>query len=518
MSGFNFKVNRVLKFIIGELARIISDNPKHVYTSRQSLEQWISQVKKNPPKISGKVLITAIRNETWIEWGAYSAAVFRLMGFESTILYKGSEVRKHYKEKSYFNFWSGVSKIPGVTLVDIELLPFDKSRYNLYYEQCTKSAVAALAYDYHIESSDITDNYQVYFADLEFLKVESAQNGARIYQHLIENKYHQFICYSGIIRDTNMILQAALDANQETVCVEGWAWRAGHLIYNFNAPALEYNVQGWLKHFGAWTDQKEKEINQYFNFLDGNRQENNWLENFYMVQRAKVNKEFPERIEKFLSGNHKIFLLPCNVIGDSSLLNRETIFKSHREFVKQTIIFFANRPDLKLIVRAHPAEEWVKEKVAIKMGLFAKELAVGHSNILVIDSGEILNTFSLIPFVHTGLVWVTSAGVDMVARGIPVITAAKPKYTGMGIVEEPETIEAFFDLINKFASNDLRPSIEQMQKAKEYLYLVFKGFSYKAQGQSYRALSCKLGNMPDQEEHDMFYKILLKLEKAPDLY
>lgn len=506
---------KIFNILLGEIDRHLLKNGNHVYTKRQALEQWIYQL-NNLPDIKGRVLITALRNETWIEWAVYCAAVIRQMGFESTLLYKAEEVEKFYKGKTYFNFWSGVKKIPGIILIDLNTLPFDNRKYDYYYEVCCSSSIAALAYDYHIESADIIDNPDLYSKELELLRAESATNGARLYNHLTQNKYHQFICYSGIIRDTSMLLQGAIEASHEVVCVEGWSWRPGHMIYNFNAPALEYNIKGWMNHFGSWDKSKEKEISEYFKFLDGNKSHNNWLQNFYSVQLAKISEGMPHFITDFLNGPEKIFLLACNVIGDSSLLNRETFFRSHKEFIKETVEFFKNRNDLKLIIRVHPAEEWVKTKVKIKLGSYSTDLVGVTDNILVIDSSEKLNTFALIPYIHAGLVWVTSAGVDLVVRGKQVITAALPKYYGLGIVNEPKSKKEYFDMIDMLAKTDIGSSVEQITRAKEYLYVVFKGFSYEAQGRDYHATSCRLDKMPSQVEHDNFYRILLKLAPNPD--
>ncbi len=503
------------KIIKAELERTLGKDIKDAITPRQALEQWIKDLKPSPD-VKGRVLITAFRNRTWIEWAIYCAAVIRQMGFESTILFKQDEIRKFYNEPSYFNFWEGVKKLPGIELVNIDDLPFKEEDYNKYINTYDKDLIAALAYDHHLESSDIIEQTEKFGTEITELKIEAAKNGARVYQYCKNNKFHLFICYSGIIRDTKLILQGALDAGQQTVCVEGWGWRPGHMIYNFNAPSLEYNVKGWMKYFGKWDEKKNALMSKYFSFLDGDKADTDWLKNFQTVQKAKKGEKIPEYIHGFLNGQQKIFLLACNVIGDSSLLNRETIFKSHRDFVKQNIEYFASRPDLKLIVRAHPGEGLVKAKVAIKMGEFAKQISKEISNVLVIDDTEKLNTFSLIPFVHAGLVWITSAGADMVVRGIPVISGAMPKYTGLGIVDEPKTQEEYFSLIDNYSKSEIKPTAEQILKAKEYLHLVFKGFSFEAQGRTFRANSCKLNKMPSQAEHDRFYKILLGLEPAPD--
>ena len=485
------------------------------YRNRIVVRNWI-RLLKNAQSPKGRILISALRNKTWIEWAAYCAAVCRQMGFESTLLFKESEIKKFYPNPGPLNFWTGVKKIPGIKMINIEELPYEKAVFDSYFLSSNKKIIAALAYDHHIESADITDDLNTYGPQLKELTITAAMNGARIYKFLTQQKFHQFICYSGIISDTSLLLSGALDAGQDIVCVEGWAWRPGHMIYNFNAPALEYNINGWLKSFGDWNEKKESEMSGYFKFLDGVKQDNEWLENFYLVQRAKLTEDLPDTVSNFVQGNDKIFLLACNVIGDSSLLNRETIFKSHREFLRITIEYFKKNQQLKLIIRVHPAEEWNKGAVSLQMGAYSRKLCEGLSNILVIDANEKMNTFALVPFIRAGLIWITSAGADLVARGIPVISAAKPKYYGQGIVDEPVTIDEYFSLINRYAEHQEHTSPEQIQHAKEYLYIVFKGFSFEAQGRSYRANTCRLNDMPSQEDHDRFYRILLKTEQAPD--
>lgn len=493
------------------LCRSLSLSKKKNELLSNALSSWLAEMRMvNPTK--GRVLITALRNETWIEWAIYATVVLRQFGYESSLLYKSSELTSYYQDI----FKEMVSQISGIQLIDIENLQYDEEVYYRYKKICVKPATAALAYDYHIESEDILENESKYGKELLALLDESAKNGARLFNFFSSNKFHQFICYSGIIYDTHMLLHAAKESSQEVVCVEGWAWRPGHMIYNFGAPALEYNIRGWMTYFGGWTKEKDFQLKKYMNFLDGNREDDEWLNNFYAVQRDKVRTELPKFISGFVNDNKPVFILLCNVIGDSSLLNRETIFKSHKDFIIKTVEYFSKNKNIKLIIRAHPAEEWVKGKVSIKLGKFSKEITKGMENIIVIDSDEKINTFSLVPFLRGGLVWLTSAGVDLVLRGIPVIAGASPKYAGLGIVEEPKSVEEYFNFIDKLSLNDIRTTAHQIQVAKEYLYVVFKGFSFEAQGRTYRADSCYLNNMPNQEEHDRFFKILLKEETAPD--
>ncbi len=509
------KILKNSEVIRSSFERLSGSQISHIGNSKQAIEQWLSKLENVPPA-KGKVLITALRNNTWIEWAAYCSAVIRQMGFESTLLYNEGEIVKLYKSPLLRKFWSSLNRIPGLKLVNLETLAYDEHNYHHYLSQNESACIAALAYDYHIESAEIVDHPEKYGKELLSLKDKSAKNGARLFKYCKGSKFHIFLCYSGIIHDTSMLLQGAIDAGQETVCVEGWAWRPGHMIYNFNAPALEYNVRGWMNYLSKFEKNKDTDIKKYFDFLDGAEPENEWLNNFYNVQKTKIAKDLPSNIKNFIQGKEKIFLLASNVIGDSSMMNRETIFRSHKEFLEQTTTYFMDNPNLKLIIRAHPGESWVKSKVVVRMGKLAKEIAKGIPNILVIDSDEKVNTFSLLPFLQAGLVWISSAGADITARGVPVIAAARPKYSDLGFVSEPKNKNEYFDLIKFHSENNLRPSKEQIQSAKDYLYLVFKGFSFEAYGRNFRADTCILNNMPTQEEHDRFYKIILKLETAPD--
>ncbi|MGB4850566.1 MAG: hypothetical protein WBP41_21750, partial [Saprospiraceae bacterium] len=148
---------------------------------------------------------------------------------------------------------------------------------------------------------------------------------------------------------------------------------------------------------------------------------------------------------------------------------------------------------------------------------FAEKLSRDFENILVIKGDEKINTFYLLPFIKCGLVWLSSIGVDLVVRGIPVICAASPKYGGLGFVHEPRTKKEYFDMIREYARLPKKSTKEDEQlNARKYLYVVFKGFSFPAQGVDYSAKTLVLNNMPFQTEHDRFYSILTGESERPD--
>jgi hypothetical protein len=441
------------------------------------------------------------------------------MGYASTLLYSGECVRRLYPDaRNCSNFWAGVASIPDVELVDLDELPVSVELKERFRSAATGVAPSALAYDLHLEQADVLANLGLHGESLRALTDRMTRAGAALHEYLATHSFHRFLLYSGLIGESPLLLLAARERKLPTFCLEGWAWRPGHMMYNLNAPALEYNVSGWQRALGDWDRAKAEELQAYVSFLDGwQPSKTEWLDNFYRIQKSKVTARMPKGLARFLEGGEPLFVLAPNVIGDSSMLHRETIFPGQHVWVREVIRHFAVRPRWKLVVRAHPAEVWMGRKCVVAMGRVVRDIAGKQPNVFVIDATEKVNVFSLLPFARAGLVWLSSVGVDMVVRGVPVVAAARPKYEGLGIVEEPRSKSDYFAALDRWGERQARPTDAQVLQGKRYLYLTFKGFSFEATGRNYRATGCRLGQMPAQAEHDRFYRILVGEEPAPDL-
>jgi len=504
-------------FVETELCILLGRSITHPATAAQALEQWLAALGELPP-VRGRILITALRNPTWIEWAAYCACIARQSGYEATLVYDGELVRRFYPQGRFGrNFFRGLHRIPGIELVDLLAKGENLAPSPGLLAEAEEWAPVALAYDYHVEEHDIRTQKEKYHTAWSSFVSRASTLAAGLDHFLQGRSFHRALCYSGLISESKLLLGILRGHNIQTVCLEGWAWRPGHMIYNLNAPALEYNVLGWMRSLGDWDAKKEQEVNAYLRFLDGKVQDAAWLNNFYRIQRDELSASLSEPLRSFVAGDAPVFLLAPNVIGDSSTLRRETIFPSMQVWIEQVIRWFGERPQFKLVVRAHPAERWIGSKCAIYIGDVARRAAEGMPNVHVIDSAESVNTFSLIPFARAGLAWLSSAGVDFVVRGLPTVVAARPKYTGLGIVDEPASAEAYFELLEKWSVQATRPEPKQILQGKRYLHMVFKGFSFEAGGRDYRATGLKLGSMLNQPEHDRFYRILFGDEPMPDV-
>jgi hypothetical protein len=169
-----------------------------------------------------------------------------------------------------------------------------------------------------------------------------------------------------------------------------------------------------------------------------------------------------------------VVLLAANVLGDSLTLGRNIFAESMSEWITRTVQFFANRPDVQLVIRIHPGEKLVPQ--AKSMGMVVREaLPELPSHIHVIGALDNVNTYDLIEIANLGLAYTTTVGVETAMNGIPVISCGETHYRGRGFTIDPNSWEEYFSTLQKVLS-DLpahRLTEEQTAKAWNYAYRFF---------------------------------------------
>jgi hypothetical protein len=460
------------------------------------------------------VVIGAFRNRTWVEWAVYATCQLRRLGVATTLVHSSTETRRLYPLSwlpgvRELGFWAGVRRIPNLRLVDLDDWRPTASQAASYADFARDHARSVAAYDLHVEEDEQGPRRAAYRRAVARAERMLAETGAAFERILSVNPVARLVCYSGLIGRSPALHEAARRAGVEALCVEGWTWRPGHMICNLDAPALEYNVDGWLRATGAWDAAREQEAARLLRFQEGfGTEQAAELAPLHRVQRQSLSDPVPLAVAAFRERPGPRFLLATNVVGDSSILRRNPIFRNQRDWLRQTIGFFRARPEWGLIVRAHPDEAWVREKVVVRMGEVAREIAGAAPNVLVIGGDEDLSTYALLPGLRGGLVWISSIGVDMVARGVPVLAAARPKYHGLGLVDEPATIPEYFEALERLAAAPFQPTPDQQARARQYLSLVFSEFSFDAFSPSYRARDLFLEGPGSPADADVFYRIV----------
>lgn len=172
--------------------------------------------------------------------------------------------------------------------------------------------------------------------------------------------------------------------------------------------------------------------------------------------------------------SRQVALLATNVIGDSLTLGRQVFSDSMTEWLIRTLRFFAEHPEVQLIVRIHPGELVTKgPSVAdIVHKVFPQELP---GNIHLISADDRTNTYDLVEIADYGLVYTTTVGLEMALCGIPVVVVGRTHYRNKGFTNDPESWSDYFDLlaaINKEPGR-FRLHESQVTRAWEYAYRFF---------------------------------------------
>lgn len=473
---------------------------------RVALESWLAQL-ADPPPVRRRVMVTAFRNRTWVEWAVYAACQLRRLGVATTLLHSSADVRRLYPLERVggerLGFWGAVGRVPDLQQVDLDDWTPTAAEAAPYAAFAREHAPTVAAYDLHVEEREEGPKAAAYHravARAESMLAATAAATARI---LRENPVERLVCYSGLVGRSPALCEAARAAGVTVLTVEGWSWRPGHMICNVGAPALEYNLEAWLRALGPWDAAREQGALHLERFQDGLADDA-----MHRAQRSAAAAPLPPAVEAFLARPGPRFLLATNVVGDSSILRRPSPFRSQRDWLRQTIALFRAHPHWNLVVRAHPDESFIRQKVAVRMGEVARELAAGTPNVLVIGGDEDVSSYALMPGLAGGLVWISSIGADLVARGVPTLAAARPKYHGLGLVEEPEGPEAYAAAVTRLAGPREAPDAETRARARSYLSLVFRDFSFDAFSPSYRARDLFLTGPGSPADADVFYRIV----------
>ncbi len=128
-----------------------------------------------------------------------------------------------------------------------------------------------------------------------------------------------------------------------------------------------------------------------------------------------------------------VISLLTSVVWDAQLHYRQRAFKNQAEWVRDDRAFCAPS-DVQLVIRIHPAEVSgsLPSRQPIAAEIKAKFRNLPH-NIAIIGSREEISTYALADASDAVIIYATKTGIELAARGIPVIVAGESWLRGKGI-------------------------------------------------------------------------------------
>ncbi|MGM4878616.1 capsule biosynthesis protein [Rhizobium leguminosarum] len=162
-----------------------------------------------------------------------------------------------------------------------------------------------------------------------------------------------------------------------------------------------------------------------------------------------------------------------NVFWDAQLHYKANAFKDMLEWLQATIAYFGTRTDLQLAIRIHPAE--VRGAIPSKQPLveeIRKLFPELPANVFIIPPESQASTYSLCEGSNAVIIYGTKTGVEMTAKGIPVIVAGEAWIRNKGLTLDADTPENYLRLLEKLPL-DSRMNEAQVSRARKYAYHFF---------------------------------------------
>ena len=168
-----------------------------------------------------------------------------------------------------------------------------------------------------------------------------------------------------------------------------------------------------------------------------------------------------------------VITMLTSVVWDAQLHYRQRAFKNQVDWVLKTIAHFAKRDDIQLAIRVHPAEvtgslpsrQPIAEEIEAAFPTLPKTIAV-------IRPGEEVSTYALAEASDAVIIYATKTGIELAARGIPVIVAGEAWLRGKGIGFDCDDAGAYERML---ASLPLGMGLDaaRTDRAQKYAYHFF---------------------------------------------
>ncbi len=199
--------------------------------------------------------------------------------------------------------------------------------------------------------------------------------------------------------------------------------------------------------------------------------------NFWSVRVEDV-----ERIhrELRLDAGRRLVVMFCNIMWDSAVLEREIAFAGMGEWVLQGIAWARRHPEIDLLIRIHPAEIKLRNHPTRERMVdhIARHVPTLPPNVRVIQADDPTSSYVFMDEASLAFVYSSTVGLELAARGVPVLVAADTHYRGRGFTFDPNTADSYWAEADRLLSNP--PSAKERDRIRElarrYSVLLFFRF------------------------------------------
>lgn len=167
-------------------------------------------------------------------------------------------------------------------------------------------------------------------------------------------------------------------------------------------------------------------------------------------------------------------VLFTNLVWDSAVLGQDVAFPSIVDWLEEAVETFRSLPRHELVIRVHPAEtklsgresrERMEDSLMRRVGTLPR-------NIRIVPSEDNTSSYELMEGADFGLVYSSTAGMEMVLAGKPVIVAAQTHYRDKGFTIDVSSPGEFRSAVEDLVSAE-GISVPDIDLARRYASLFF---------------------------------------------
>lgn len=179
-----------------------------------------------------------------------------------------------------------------------------------------------------------------------------------------------------------------------------------------------------------------------------------------------------------ISSEKNIGILFTNVIWDASMIGTDIIFKDPFEWINETINCISKNKNDVLIIKVHPSEDIVGTKESF-YDYIHSEFNELPKNIRLLPPKSKISTYDLFNIADYGLVYTTTAGLEMAYYGKPTIVTAETHYRGKGFTFDPVDKEDYIKMLVDNAKLQMSPEMKELAEKYAYLHFVDMPIKFK---------------------------------------
>lgn len=165
--------------------------------------------------------------------------------------------------------------------------------------------------------------------------------------------------------------------------------------------------------------------------------------------------------------------LLTNVVWDAQLHFKANAFPNMIVWLQETIKYFANRPDIQLVIRVHPAEirGTVKSRQRVVEEI-QRAFPQLPPNVFVIGPESQISTYAVLEVCDSVIIYGTKTGIELTSRGIPVVVAGEAWVRNKGLTRDARTQQEYFEILDSLPVGK-RLDADATSEARKYAYHFF---------------------------------------------